>query len=98
MPQLPQLLVSLLRFLHVPLQQLCPLGQSPWEPQVHAPLTQVSPEAQTWPQVPQLLVSVLTSLHVPLQHSGVVPVQVVPQVPQLFVSLDRFLQVPLQWV
>src|SRR5258706_292261 len=47
LPQEPQLLLSICRFTHMPLQQVWPVGQSPLLPHVQAPLTHVSPLAQT---------------------------------------------------
>jgi hypothetical protein len=109
-PHVPQLWISVCSSTHMPPQQFCPAGQSPAVPQVHAPLTHVSPEAQTWPQAPQLFGSVCTLVQVPLQTMSL-PVhrqipclqlapdgQMLPHTPQLLVSVLRLTQIPLQRV
>jgi hypothetical protein len=54
---------------HIPLQQLCPVGQSPCVPQVQEPLTHVSLEAHACPHCPQLFVSLWVSVQLLLQQS-----------------------------
>ena len=89
MPHVPQLLPSVVRFLHVPLQAVWPVGQ------VHTPATQVAPVAHMLLHAPQFTVLDWVSLHVPPQSA--MPVahrhalcqhcmsarQVLPQQPQL---------------
>jgi hypothetical protein len=65
-PQAPQLAGSLERSAQVPAQQALPAGQSPLLPQVQAPLTQLSPAAQTVPQLPHALFS---GVQTPLQQT-----------------------------
>jgi hypothetical protein len=57
----PQLAGSDCRFLQVPLQLVCPVGQ-------HSPALQLDPAAQVLPHVPQLLLSVCVLVQVPLQR------------------------------
>jgi hypothetical protein len=68
-PQVPQLLESVLVLMHIPPQQLCPLGHAPVVvPQVHCPLTQVSPGEHVMLHPPQLAVSLpAVFTHVPPQ-------------------------------
>lgn len=62
-PQEPQLLLSLLVSVQVPLQQSCPKLQGPAPPQEHVPALHVSPWAQPWLQPPQWSGSVFVSSH-----------------------------------
>jgi hypothetical protein len=89
-PQAPQLLVSLWRFLQLPLQQLNPAAQT----FPHAPQLLLSFVVST--QVPQQCVPLVQTQAPPEQ---VLPApQTVPQVPQLFESVSTLVHVPLQLV
>jgi hypothetical protein len=92
-PQAPQLFVSLEVSVHIPPQQAVPFMQSPLLPQVHWPLTQVSPAAQAWAQDPQLLV-VVRSVQAPPQQPWP-ELQPWPQAPQLLVVASE-VHAPLQ--
>lgn len=61
LPQLPQLLLSLCRSTHTPLQLV---GHT-----VHCPLTQSCPDGHTLPQPPQLFESVFVLVSQPLEGS-----------------------------
>jgi hypothetical protein len=63
LPQLPQLLTSVCRFTHVPLQLVKPDGQTATQ----VPFWQVCCDEQAFPQVPQLLF-VVRSVQLPLQQ------------------------------
>ena len=54
LPQLPQFLGSVLVLTQVPLQLVCPAGQTT----IQTPLEQISPLGQALPHKPQLLLSV----------------------------------------
>lgn len=78
--QVPQAVRSVCRFLQVPEQSVCPVGQ------VQTPLTQDLPPEQTLPQLPQLLLSVALFLQPLLQQRPLLPkllAQLFPQLPQL---------------
>jgi hypothetical protein len=60
-PQLPQLLASLLRVMQTPLQSVAPVGQVG----LQAPAVQVVPLGQTVPQLPQLRASLLRVTQAP---------------------------------
>lgn len=81
LPQAPQLLASLWRFVHVlPQSAGVPIGHTHTSPSqvpggeqviasqvLHAPMTQAPPAGQTWPQAPQLLASLSRLVHSPPQ-------------------------------
>lgn len=66
LPQAPQLAASVLMFLQVPLQQVCPGPHAGLQVNWQVPFTQFWPLAHAWPHPPQLFTSVLVFTHVPL--------------------------------
>jgi hypothetical protein len=110
MPQRPQFCALVRVSTQVPLHEVCPAGQPP--PPMHAPPTQLCPEAQALPQAPQCAVLVVTSTQAPphdmrgAAHAGEVtqapalhalpPGQARPHIPQFALSVRRFAQRPLQ--
>jgi hypothetical protein len=101
--QLPQLLKSVIRSTHVPLQFVIPLGQ-PQVPPEHVPAL-----GHAWPQAPQLLAFVWVLTQAPLHTSGAAPGhahwpptqlppvgQLCPHVPQSVALVVRLTQAPLQ--
>jgi len=64
LPQIPQLVGSVISVVQVPLQRFSPPGQVPPPPAggAHAPNAQVSPPRQPFPQKPQLAGSVWMSV------------------------------------
>ena len=111
-PHTPQLLLSVIVFAHVPLQNCAGAVQT----STHDPFVQTSlPSfAHVVPHVPQFASSVSRSvqvtphrsgavppqigLHAPATQSGVAPLHVVPHVPQLLSSVCVFVQTLLQAV
>ena len=89
MPQLPQFWESVRRFLHVPLQLVCPGGQ------VHAPFWHAKVGGPALPQLPQFCGSLVRLVHAPLHQ--VWPLgQALPQAPQFAGSLRVLWQAPEQ--
>lgn len=102
-PHAPQLLLSELVSMQLPLQSVSPEPQPALE---HAPDEHTSPAAQAVPQLPQFAGSFVTSTHAPLQvtvpagHTHEEPLQMVPlphtvpQPPQFSGSLAVSTQPP----
>ncbi len=74
LPHVPQFAVSVIRFVQLPVQLVCPV------PHAQAPLVQLCPVAQALPHMPQLAALFIRSTHAP-EHAVVLPLHVAVHAP-----------------